>query len=301
LAHRFLYCNFHTVEHGQAYRSAQPSGAQLVKLLRRYHIGTVVNLRGVNVHAWYHEERGVTRRYRVAQVDIPFAAGRVPFVRDLLTLVAAFDDSPRPILVHCSWGADRTGLASALFLLLQPNRSLAEARRQLGLCYGSVCLGQYRSARQFLDQYSKWLERHRLAHGPSTFRRWIKQSYCPGIYRYNVEPIHVPDQLVPGQPTTLRVRFQNTSVRRWHFRAGKCRGLRVGYMLQNDQGGFRVEGRFKESQARVDPGRSIEVSTELPALPDGAYRLMVDLVHEHCCWFHQSGCRPLLVDLRVAR
>jgi hypothetical protein len=299
LTHMFAFRNFHPVVPGQAYRCAQPSRIRLAQLLHRYRIGTVVNLRGVNVQPWYHREREVTDQFRVAQVDIGLAARRLPFLPDLLALVRVFDNGPRPLLFHCSLGADRTGLVSALFLLLGTEGGLAEARRQLGLCYGCLSLGRFRAAGEFLNQYEGWLRTHRLSHAPGTCRHWLRHAYCPGLYWYRSELLEAPDRVLPGQPAGVRVRFHNTSLRSWRFRADPHRGIHVGLLLRDSEGGLVQQGRLGLFDATIGPGASIEETLHLPALPEGDYQLMVDLVRENDCWFHQSGCRPLLVDLRV--
>ena len=50
----------------------------------------------------------------------------------------------------------------------------------------------------------------------------------------------------------------------------------------------------------VDPGRALEMTAEVVApLEPGAYRLKLDLVKEHVCWFEQRGSTPLELDLEV--
>src|SRR2546421_649022 len=74
-------------------------------------------------------------------------------------LVEVLDRSERPILIHCHQGADRTGLASVMALLLRPGVPLAETRRQLGLASGHVSIGRTGHVDHFLDLYETWLAR----------------------------------------------------------------------------------------------------------------------------------------------
>ena len=46
------------------------------------------------------------------------------------------DNAPKPILFHCHSGADRTGLASMMYLLLHTNGALADAQKQISFRYG---------------------------------------------------------------------------------------------------------------------------------------------------------------------
>jgi protein tyrosine phosphatase (PTP) superfamily phosphohydrolase (DUF442 family) len=120
--------NFYEVDRGKLYRSAQLSGPQLASLIERHGIRSVINLRGPNPgRAWYDAERVVTERLKVEQIDIPMSAGRLPYRRDLLKLLDAFDRAPKPILVHCLAGADRTGEAVGIYMIDHMGRTPAEA------------------------------------------------------------------------------------------------------------------------------------------------------------------------------
>src|SRR5437868_10409278 len=62
--------NFHTVVPGAVYRSAQPSKAELQKLVSVYGIRTVINLRGDNTDVWYLDEHDMGRTLGVQIVDV---------------------------------------------------------------------------------------------------------------------------------------------------------------------------------------------------------------------------------------
>ena len=86
----------------------------------------------------------------VCQEDLCFSAGRLPAVAEMRRLVEVLDRSERPLLFHCQRGTDRTGLASAVALLLLTDRPYDEARRQLGLRYGHVALRRHGQPRPVL-------------------------------------------------------------------------------------------------------------------------------------------------------
>ena len=54
-----------------------------------------------------------------------------PTRSELLTLIDFFDHCQYPLLIHCKAGADRTGLASALYLMMQKDVPPQEAIRSL--------------------------------------------------------------------------------------------------------------------------------------------------------------------------
>ena len=63
------------------------------------------------------------------------SAGRLPHREDLLKLLDIFETAPRPILIHCHGGADRTGEASAIYKLEYMAKTKKQALRQLTLWY----------------------------------------------------------------------------------------------------------------------------------------------------------------------
>jgi protein tyrosine/serine phosphatase len=129
--------NVHQVEPNQLYRSAQLSGPFLNDVIDHYGIRTVINLRGRNPDvSWYREEMGVTTRKGVTHIDIEMSASKEPDPATIDRLVEAFKTAPKPILVHCEGGADRSGLASAIYELLIAHKSSSEAGRQLSFFYG---------------------------------------------------------------------------------------------------------------------------------------------------------------------
>ncbi|MGK6314577.1 dual specificity protein phosphatase family protein [Neorhizobium sp. DT-125] len=132
--------NFHEVLPGQLYRSAQPSPAALADYLTRYGIKTVVNLRGESQRPWYKDEVAVTQRLAVEHIDFRMSAGRELTNEESQRLIAILRDAPKPILIHCLAGADRTGLASVIYLQQIANVGEETAELQLSLIYGHVGL-----------------------------------------------------------------------------------------------------------------------------------------------------------------
>ena len=128
--------NVHVVDPGVVLRSAQPTGARLDEIVHRYAVRSVLNLRGDNAgKAWYEEEMRASRADGLAHFDYAISAEHdvTPAQMDeLLRIVAT---APKPLLIHCNAGADRTGLVSALY---QVSRGVppAQAATQLSLHYG---------------------------------------------------------------------------------------------------------------------------------------------------------------------
>ena len=129
--------NFHTVVSGQFYRSSQLSPAALEGYVRRYGIRTVVNLRGAAPKArWYRDEKAATASLGVGMVDFSMSATRPLAAGRAAELVAVLKDVPKPILVHCLDGADRTGLVSVIYASQVAGQDEETAERQLTPLYG---------------------------------------------------------------------------------------------------------------------------------------------------------------------
>ena len=160
----------HEVIPGVVYRCSHPSPKRLEALVKRHGIRTVVNLRGCcDPSPWYVEESRATLELDLSQEDLPFSACRLPSVPVIRELVDVFDHSERPILVHCHQGIDRTGMASALALLLYTDSSLDEALHQLGPRYGHLPLGRTGNIDRFFELYREWLAGKGTTHSRRTF------------------------------------------------------------------------------------------------------------------------------------
>lgn len=139
--------NFHTVIAGELYRSAQPSPAQLENYVREHGIKTVINLRGPKDNAqWYVQEVAAARRLDVWHIDFGMSATKILSPQRADELVAIMKSAPKPILIHCQAGADRTGLASVIYSKQIAGVGEDVAERQLSFYYGHVSIPHVSSA-----------------------------------------------------------------------------------------------------------------------------------------------------------
>ena len=297
----FLAGNIHTVIPGQIYRCGQLSGEVLEKVIAENHIRTVVNLRGCAVPSpWYLEECRATNHLNVGQEDICFSANRLPSTHELRRLVDVLDRAEYPLLFHCRHGADRTGLASAVALLLQKEISLDEARGQLAVRFGHVSLGRLRYLDRFFQLYSLWLQTHEFEHTPAHFCEWIAADNFPGEGRCTIEALQAPEEMVCGYPGSVRVRIHNTGITPWQLRSGTNAGYHAGFLLFDEQDQSIGSGRAGLLDALVAPGQSIDLTVVIPAIRiPGRYRVWIDMVDEQQGWFYQMGSEPLEIELTV--
>jgi protein tyrosine phosphatase (PTP) superfamily phosphohydrolase (DUF442 family) len=129
--------NFHAVEAGRFYRSAQPGDRELAAYAQTLGIKSVINLRGAHPgEAWYDDEMRASERLGLRHFDIKLSARRELTLEQFSTLETALRQAPAPVLVHCKSGADRTGLASALYALEVQHLPPEAAAGQLSWVYG---------------------------------------------------------------------------------------------------------------------------------------------------------------------
>lgn len=129
--------NFHSVEEGQLYRSAQLSKAEIAREIDAHHIRSVLNLRGPNPNdQWYQDEVAATHEHGAALYDVGISAQEAVAPEKIEKILTILRDAPKPILVHCRAGADRTGLVSALYRYAIQGQSAETAEHELSLRYG---------------------------------------------------------------------------------------------------------------------------------------------------------------------
>ncbi|MCJ8025996.1 dual specificity protein phosphatase family protein [Shinella yambaruensis] len=131
--------NFAAVVPGEVYRSNQPTPGEIATYAARYRIRTIVNLRGRNERAaWYRNEVAAARSLGLTLIDFPMQADQRLDPKAADELAALLRDAPRPILIHCRSGADRTGLASVIYLARIARVDEETAERQLSIRYGHI-------------------------------------------------------------------------------------------------------------------------------------------------------------------
>lgn len=133
--------NFHTTIPGELYRSAQPSPAQLASYKETYGIKTIVNLRGENSgRAWYDKEVAASSRLGLKHLDFRMSARHELSQDEATALLSILKQAEKPILIHCEGGADRSGLAAALYVAALAHGSEEDAEAQISIRFGHISL-----------------------------------------------------------------------------------------------------------------------------------------------------------------
>ena len=171
--------NFHWVEPGKAARSSQAYAGFLAPFLRNRGVRALVNLRGPNPQwRWWRNEKKITARMGVEHRDVMLSSKRLPTRKMLLALFDAFDTLPKPILLKCSGGQDRTSFAAALYVIHAKGwAAFDEAQNQFAR-WPYLHLPK---------RHQRWLKLFLVfarddAHG-RPLRNWVGETYVPESYR----------------------------------------------------------------------------------------------------------------------
>jgi protein tyrosine phosphatase (PTP) superfamily phosphohydrolase (DUF442 family) len=151
------------------WRSNHPTKARLARMKARG-LRTVISLRGGADEAHNATERiwcaelGLTLRF------VGMSDKALPQRETLLTLIETFREAEAPLLIHCKAGADRAGLASAIYLLSMTDTPWPRRGR---CCRGGSCTcgGRRRGC---------WARARRLCGASGhALRDWVATVYDP--------------------------------------------------------------------------------------------------------------------------
>ena len=166
---RLVWSNARAVVPGRLYRSNHPTPARLRTLARRWHLQSVINLRGACGNGSDALSREAAARLGLAFIDAPIAS-RTPGRADLLALIETLRTMAEPALMHCKSGADRTGFAAAVFLILN-GAGVAPAMAELSWRYGHFRTSRVGILDALLLSYA------RDAEGRLSFPDWVRDEY----------------------------------------------------------------------------------------------------------------------------
>ena len=128
---RVFWTNLAEVSPG-VWRSNHPSPARVEKY-KAMGINTILNLRGTNRRSHYMFEKEACDANGIELIALRLKARSLSDPQAYLDLLDLFESTEKPFLFHCKSGADRAGLAAALYLMHVQGTPVAEAKKQLSL------------------------------------------------------------------------------------------------------------------------------------------------------------------------
>lgn len=159
-------------------RSAQPYLGFQGHFLQSHGIRSVINLRGPNpLHRWYPLERSLSKSMGISHFDVRLSSRLVPTRANLVELIEAFETAPRPMLVKCSGGQDRTSLASALFLLFSEGPGALE-KGQAQFAFWPF-LHRPKKGQKWLKHFPVFAVE---GMGARSLAAWMRETYDPTVF-----------------------------------------------------------------------------------------------------------------------
>ena len=169
---RRLWTNTSEIAPG-VFRANQPDPARIAALAAQG-FATIVNLRGTRATSFYLLEQEACAAQGLTLISHRLNSAVLPPRSELLALCDTFVSAERPMLIHCKSGADRTGLAAALYLILICDAPVDTALKQLHWRYLHFSHGP----RGVLDHMIQSYGIARTANGIG-LRDWIATTYDP--------------------------------------------------------------------------------------------------------------------------
>jgi len=171
-AYRRLWPNLAFVAKG-LWRSSHPTEKSLAWLQTKG-VVSVLNLRGAHTRSHYYFEKQACDKLGLDLVNISLSARNLVSAKVMLRLLDIFETIDRPFVLHCKSGADRAGLASALYLIHIEGRPVSEARTQLSPRFLHFRFTSTGILDFLLDAYEK-----DVSDTPMTLRQWFETRYDP--------------------------------------------------------------------------------------------------------------------------
>jgi protein tyrosine/serine phosphatase len=155
------------------WRGPQPNPFHIRKFARRG-FKTLLNLRGKTVYGSYDLEKIYAAKYGLTMIDLALSSGGAPRKQQIYALRDVFKTMQKPVLMHCKSGADRAGLASALYLIIVENAPVELAAKQLSRSYGHIKYSKTGILDAFFEKYLSDNARR-----PMPFMQWVDEVYDP--------------------------------------------------------------------------------------------------------------------------
>jgi protein tyrosine phosphatase (PTP) superfamily phosphohydrolase (DUF442 family) len=165
--------NFHVVSPGQVYRCAQLDAAGLSQMVQEHGIKSILNLRGgarTGITEWYRAETNAARQLGVEYYDYELSASSELTEAQLEKLMSIVGNAPKPLLIHCKSGADRTGLVGALYLYHFEGKPAQTADHELTMLYGHIPYLFWQDTAAMDHSFWRYVGDHPPASGPTNYK-----------------------------------------------------------------------------------------------------------------------------------
>ena len=129
----FVYANFHRVDK-DVYRSSQLFSFNMDYYLTKHNIKSILNLRDDVDNDIYNYEVNFAKDNNISYYHYGIDDRKVASITKMDKIIEIIKNAPKPMLIHCKMGADRTSLAVALYL--HSVKKDKKPKRAISLIYG---------------------------------------------------------------------------------------------------------------------------------------------------------------------
>lgn len=171
---RVFWTNLDQIAPG-VWRANQPSPRRIAKF-KAMGISTIINLRGANSRSPYFFEKNACEKEGVKLISFSLSARSMTKRENLLGLLDAFETTDDNFLMHCKSGADRAGLASALYLMHIKDVPVSIAKKQLSLRFLHLRFSKTGILDYMLEKFQTDTEKKTIS-----IRHWIETVYDPDL------------------------------------------------------------------------------------------------------------------------
>lgn len=147
--------NFHAVTAGQVYRSSRMSPAVMTKVIQAHGIKSVLSLIGPSA-----VESNAVRSAQADYFNVSISDRHAVTEAQMDRIITILRNAPKPVLIHCKAGADRTGLAAALYHFAVEGEPANQAAKELTLFYGHLPPGLGFSSSAMDQSFWRYVNHH---------------------------------------------------------------------------------------------------------------------------------------------
>lgn len=300
---KYLSLNLRKVLNEDVYISAQLPIKNLEKIIKKYRIKTVINLRGKNDGKdWYEKEKIFLEKNNIEFFDIKLSANEVPSRYQLNLFFDFYKKIKYPLLIHCREGNDRSYFL--VYFLFKLNG------KEIKKIYFFK-----KKIWDFFKEYKHFLKEKDLIENSKDLILFLSNYYCPQEYKYDLKIFNFPAKLKRGEIKGFKARVKNKSKKVWFLSKDLDKGIRIGakifgpfkelpkniekYFYENENKGIDVI-RAGIQNDKIYPGqeRTFEISFQAPKFC-GFYFLAFDIVDEYKYWFYYYGKAPQFYKIEV--
>lgn len=122
----------------ELYRSGQFTESDIQKYAHKHGIRSIINLRGDNTgQEWYDDEVRDAKAAGIKHLNFRMSSKQVLTSAELIQLIRMMERAPKPVLIHCNGGANRTSFAVAVYLAAIKKADERTAEAQMSIRFGN--------------------------------------------------------------------------------------------------------------------------------------------------------------------